>query len=41
MANIYRLGAIGFAHVHVNTLLERFAELPAVGVAGVEWFAAI
>jgi predicted dehydrogenase len=44
MANTYRLGAIGFAHMHVNTLLDRFAELPAARVAGatvanVEWVA--
>ena len=39
MANTYRLGAIGFAHMHVNALLDRFAELPAAGVADVEWVA--
>lgn len=35
----YRLGAIGFAHMHINSLLSRFDELPASGVAEVEWIA--
>ena len=39
MTKTYRLGAIGFAHMHVNTLLNRFAELPASGQADVEWVA--
>jgi predicted dehydrogenase len=30
----YRLGVIGFAHMHVNTLIDRFAEL-----SNVEWVA--
>ncbi len=30
MSSIYRLGAIGFAHMHVNTLLAEFARLPNV-----------
>ena len=34
MSVTYRLGAIGFAHMHVNSLLDRFAELP-----NVEWVA--
>jgi hypothetical protein len=34
VAKNYRLGVIGFAHMHVNTLLDRFAELP-----NVEWVA--
>jgi predicted dehydrogenase len=39
MTTTYRLGAIGFAHMHVNTLLDRFAELPASCLADVEWVA--
>jgi hypothetical protein len=39
MPRTYRLGAIGFAHMHVNTLLDRFAELPASGRADVQWVA--
>ena len=34
MSKTYRLGAIGFAHQHINTLLDRFAEL-----SNVEWVA--
>ena len=34
MSQTYRLGVIGFAHMHVNTLIDRFAELP-----NVEWVA--
>ncbi|HEX6972251.1 MAG TPA: Gfo/Idh/MocA family oxidoreductase [Limnochordia bacterium] len=34
MSKRYRIGAIGFAHMHINTLLDRFAELP-----NVEWVA--
>lgn len=34
MAKTYRLGVIGFAHMHVNTLIDCFAELPDV-----EWVA--
>ncbi|MGA2974739.1 MAG: Gfo/Idh/MocA family oxidoreductase [Spirochaetia bacterium] len=30
----YRLGVIGFAHMHINTLMDEFAKLP-----GVEWVA--
>ena len=30
MSQTYRLGVIGFAHMHVNTLIDRFAELPNV-----------
>ena len=33
MTNTYRLGAIGFAHMHINSLLSRFDELPSSGVA--------
>jgi len=39
MKRTWRLGAIGFAHMHVNSLLDRFAELPASGGANVEWVA--
>lgn len=34
MARTYRVGVIGFAHMHVNTLLDGFARLP-----NVEWVA--
>ena len=34
MAGTYRLGVIGFAHMHVNTLMRTFAEMP-----NVEWVA--
>ncbi len=34
MTKTYRLGAIGFAHMHINTLLDEFARLP-----NVEWVA--
>jgi predicted dehydrogenase len=34
MSKTYRLGVIGFAHMHVNSLMDRFAELP-----NVEWVA--
>ena len=34
MAKSYRLGVIGFAHMHVNTLLDTFAKLP-----NAEWVA--
>ena len=34
MAKTYRVGAIGFAHMHVNHLLDQFAKLP-----NVEWVA--
>ena len=34
MTKTYRLGVIGFAHMHVNALMDRFAELP-----NVEWVA--
>lgn len=34
MAETYRAGAIGFAHMHVNHLLDEFARLPTV-----EWVA--
>ncbi len=34
MAKTYRLGAIGFAHMHINHLLDEFARLP-----NVEWVA--
>jgi predicted dehydrogenase len=34
MTKTYRLGVIGFAHMHVNSLIDRFAELP-----NVEWVA--
>jgi predicted dehydrogenase len=34
MAKTYRLGVVGFAHMHVNGLIGRFAELP-----NVEWVA--
>ena len=34
MSKIYRMGVIGFAHMHVNTLIDHFAELP-----NVEWVA--
>ncbi len=34
MAKTYRLGVIGFAHMHINELMRRFAELP-----NVEWVA--
>jgi len=34
MSPTYRLGVIGFAHMHVNTLIDHFAELP-----NVEWVA--
>lgn len=34
MAKTYRLGVIGFAHMHINELIKRFAELP-----NVEWVA--
>lgn len=30
MSKTYRLGCIGFAHMHVNTLLDSFAKLPNV-----------
>jgi len=30
MSYTYRLGVIGFAHMHVNTLIGRFADLPNV-----------
>jgi predicted dehydrogenase len=30
----YRLGVIGFAHMHVNTLLDEFAKLPGIQWAG-------
>jgi len=30
MPKTYRLGVIGFAHMHVNTLIDRFDELPNV-----------
>ena len=30
MAKTYRLGVIGFAHMHVNTLMRTFAEMPNV-----------
>jgi predicted dehydrogenase len=30
MSKTYRLGVIGFAHMHVNTLLDAFAKLPNV-----------
>ena len=30
MTKRYRLGVIGFAHMHVNTLIDEFAELPNV-----------
>jgi predicted dehydrogenase len=39
MTKTYRLGAIGFAHMHIDTLLSRFAELPESGLANVEWVA--
>ena len=34
MARTYRLGVIGFAHMHVNTLMRTFADMP-----NVEWIA--
>ncbi len=34
MAKTYRLGVIGFAHMHINELMRRFKELP-----NVEWVA--
>ncbi len=34
MTKTYRLGAIGFAHMHINGLLDAFARLP-----NVEWVA--
>lgn len=34
MSKTYRMGAIGFAHMHINTLLDEFARLP-----NVEWVA--
>ena len=34
MSRTYRLGVLGFAHMHVNALMDRFAELP-----NVEWVA--
>jgi predicted dehydrogenase len=34
MKKTYRIGVIGFAHMHVNTLLDEFAKLP-----GVQWTA--
>jgi predicted dehydrogenase len=34
MTKTYRVGAIGFAHMHINTLLDEFARLP-----NVEWVA--
>jgi predicted dehydrogenase len=34
VAKVYRLGVIGFAHMHVNTLIDRFNELD-----NVEWVA--
>jgi len=34
MSKTYRLGVIGFAHMHVNTLIDHFDELP-----NVEWVA--
>ncbi|MEA3345496.1 MAG: Gfo/Idh/MocA family oxidoreductase [Chloroflexota bacterium] len=34
MSKTYRAGVIGFAHMHVNTTIDRFAELP-----NVEWVA--
>jgi glucose-fructose oxidoreductase len=30
MARIYRLGVVGFAHMHINTLMDQFRALPAV-----------
>ena len=30
MARIYRLGVIGFAHMHINELMRAFADLPTV-----------
>ncbi|CAA9333714.1 MAG: hypothetical protein AVDCRST_MAG93-6321, partial [uncultured Chloroflexia bacterium] len=35
MSKTYRLGVIGFAHMHINNLIDAFAELP-----NVEWVAA-
>ncbi len=35
MSKTYRLGVVGFAHMHVNNLIDAFAELP-----NVEWVAA-
>jgi predicted dehydrogenase len=34
MSQIHRLGVLGFGHMHVNTLIDRFAEL-----SNVEWVA--
>lgn len=34
MTRTYRLGAVGFAHMHINALLDAFAKLP-----NVEWVA--
>jgi predicted dehydrogenase len=34
MKTTYRLGVIGFAHMHVNTLIDGFAKLPSVQWAG-------
>lgn len=34
MSKVYRLGALGFAHMHINHLLDEFARLP-----NVEWVA--
>ncbi len=34
MSKTYRLGVIGFAHMHINELMRTFAEVP-----GVEWVA--
>lgn len=30
MGTVYRLGVVGFAHMHVNTLMENFGALPSV-----------
>lgn len=35
MGKTYRLGVVGFAHMHINNLIDAFAELP-----NVEWVAA-
>ena len=39
MVKTYRLGAIGFAHMHIHSLLSSFDELPASGLANIEWVA--
>jgi len=39
MSKTYRLGAIGFAHMHINSLLTQFDELPRSGVADIKWVA--